>query len=69
MIANLRGSARLANRIFFVHASDSCHHQKGRECDCICIKVLMMPKIEATQVYFKSKSRSSKQKIKRKDSL
>ena len=28
----------------------SCHHQNDGECDCICcIKVLMMPKIEAIQ--------------------
>ena len=30
--------------------SDSYHHKKGGECDCICcMKVLMMPKIEVIQ--------------------
>ena len=46
--------------------SYSCHHQNEGECDCICcMKVLMMPKIEAIQslLQLQDKIKRSRERI------
>jgi len=44
MIATLRGSDCITKKYFLCILSYGCHHQKGREYECMCMKVLMMPR-------------------------
>jgi len=61
MIANLRGRAYIANKYFLYILSDGCHHKKEGECECMCMKVLLIPRCKPHKITSSQNSRSRKQ--------
>ena len=58
MIANLRGGDRIAKKYFLYILSYGCHHQKGKECEYMCMKVLMMQRCKQHKITSSQNSRS-----------